>query len=388
MKRILLFLLAVGLTVACLSPAMAYTQEEIQQLVGPIALYPDPLISDVLAASTYPQEVSDAAGWVSANGALQPDQVDRALGGIDWDPSVKSLTAFPDVLNQMAGNMPWTEGLGNAFLTQPQDVYDAIQTLRQEAMSEGALTSNQYENIAYVNGALCIEPYYPDQMWVPTYNPMVLFFGVAGPYVLGWHHHYQVGNHLWFGVPDWRHHHMYFGQGYNYYYQGRGHQNPALFSRIHQDVQQHVGAWQFNAAHRVAPVPAIMPAPGRGYPTVRTPAYTHPTMPVQHSRPSYTSTPAVTPVTRFQPRVQRPPQPVVPSLFNVQPGGPVNMQRGQGAYSRNQPVPAPVRPMAPPIMTRPPSFTPMAPMPRMQAQPPRTFTPPPPRPQPKRGQER
>ncbi len=172
-RLILLLLLALF---AAARPATAQVASgDVQQLVAPIALYPDPLLSNVLVAATYPDEVGAAAQWMAENGPLDANQVFPALGAYDWVPEVKSLVAFPDVLNMLANNMDWTVTLGNAYLSQPQNVMDAIQNLRMAAQSDGALESNDQNIVNDDNGAVVIEPANPDYIAVPYYDPNVIY---------------------------------------------------------------------------------------------------------------------------------------------------------------------------------------------------------------------
>jgi len=110
--------------------------EEIEQLVAPIALYPDSLVSQILMASTYPLEVVQADRWAKANKTLQGEVLTKALESQTWDPSVKSLVNFPQVLDMMGAKLDWTQGLGDAFLAQQKEVLDAVQRLRAKAKAE------------------------------------------------------------------------------------------------------------------------------------------------------------------------------------------------------------------------------------------------------------
>ncbi len=111
----------------------AFTQQELDQMLAPIALYPDPLLSQILMASTYPLEVVEAARWSRAHSGLRGDRAVRAAADQDWDPSVKSLVAFPQILAMMDQRLEWTERLGDAFLAQEPAVMDSVQVLRQRA---------------------------------------------------------------------------------------------------------------------------------------------------------------------------------------------------------------------------------------------------------------
>src|SRR5205809_4346930 len=124
------------------TPSRTFTQQELDQMLAPIALYPDSLLSQILMASSYPLEVVEAARWSKANPNLKGDQAVQAVAQNSWDPSVKSLVAFPQILMMMDDKLNWTERLGDAFLAQQQQVMDTVQNLRQKASAAGNLTSN------------------------------------------------------------------------------------------------------------------------------------------------------------------------------------------------------------------------------------------------------
>ena len=126
------------------NPAPTYAAPQLDQLLAPIALYPDPLLAQILMAATYPLEVVEAARWVQDpnNARLRGDQLDAALQPQDWDPSVKSLVPFPQILQMMNSKLDWTQALGNAFLAQQADVMDSVQRLRAQAQAAGTLQSS------------------------------------------------------------------------------------------------------------------------------------------------------------------------------------------------------------------------------------------------------
>src|SRR5262249_58232813 len=113
--------------------------EQLNQMVAPIALYPDSLVAQILTASTYPQQVVDADNWIHQNGGMGPGQLAAAANGMPWDPSVKSLVAFPSVLDELTRNPNWTGSLGNAYYNQPGDVMNAVQAMRFRAQQACAL---------------------------------------------------------------------------------------------------------------------------------------------------------------------------------------------------------------------------------------------------------
>ena len=150
---------------------------QLDQLTAPIALYSDPLLGAVLAAATYPLEVVEAVRWLEDpdNAALHGDALGSAMQQQAWDPSVKSLVAFPDVLRMMNNDLQWTEQLGDAFLAQQSDLMDSVQRLRQRAAARGALQSNAQQTIAAADQDIAIEPAAPATVYVPYYEPTVVF---------------------------------------------------------------------------------------------------------------------------------------------------------------------------------------------------------------------
>jgi len=152
-----------------------WTSAQLEQLAAPIALYPDPLLGSILAASTYPLEVVEAARWLDdpAHAALSGDALAAALGEQRWDSSVKSLVPFAAVLRNMDSDLEWTEQLGDAFLAQPADVMDAVQRLRQRAAAQGALQSTPQQTVTADQGVITIAPANPDVVYVPYYVPAI-----------------------------------------------------------------------------------------------------------------------------------------------------------------------------------------------------------------------
>ncbi len=157
--------------------AVSFKKEELDQILAPIALYPDDLLSNVLVAATYPLEIVQAARWRKepANAKLKGDALAKALEAKDWDPSVKSLVPFPDVLQTMSDKLEWTQKLGDAFLAQPDDVMDQIQFLRQKAETTGALKSNEQQKVTTKQEKIIIEPVKTDVVYVPVYEPTVVY---------------------------------------------------------------------------------------------------------------------------------------------------------------------------------------------------------------------
>ncbi len=154
----------------------------LEQLVAPIALYPDALVAQVLAASTYPGQVANADHWRQTQGYASPDQVAAGANVQNWDPSVKALTAFPQVLAQMDRNLQWTNDLGNAYYNQPQDVLEAVQVMRRRAQAAGTLQSTPQEAVRYDQGYIQLMPVNPQVVYVPTYNPWTVYGEQVSPY--------------------------------------------------------------------------------------------------------------------------------------------------------------------------------------------------------------
>jgi Protein of unknown function (DUF3300) len=152
------------------------TANELQQLVAPIALYPDALVAQVLGAATFPDQVTAANGWLQQNKSLTGTALAKAVDAQQWDPSVKALTQFPSVLDNLAKNLSWTSALGEAYHTQSADVMTAIQTLRAQAQAAGNLKSgSQITVVQQSPQTIVIQPTNPQVVYVPVYNPTVVY---------------------------------------------------------------------------------------------------------------------------------------------------------------------------------------------------------------------
>lgn len=164
----------------------AYTPGQLSQMVSPIALYPDPLLAQIFAAATYPDQIPDAARWADQHHYLTGQALADAIQAdqLPWDPSVQALLPFPSVLDMMASDMPWTTGIGNAFLAQQQDVMNAVQQERAKAAQFGYLRTN---STVVVSGGpyITIMPVNPAFVVVPYYNPGVVFFAPAPGFFVG-----------------------------------------------------------------------------------------------------------------------------------------------------------------------------------------------------------
>ncbi len=182
------------------APAPPYTQqtpEQLQQLVAPIALYPDSLVAQILAASTFPEQVVQADRWVQANPDLKGQALGQALDQQPWDPSVKALAAFPSVLGNMDKNLSWTSSLGDAYYNQQQDVMNAIQVMRQKAEQAGNLKTTPQQTVTNDDyGDINIAPAVPDVVYVPAYDPWLVY----GYPILPWPGWYEYPG-IWWGGP-------------------------------------------------------------------------------------------------------------------------------------------------------------------------------------------
>ncbi|QUY49902.1 DUF3300 domain-containing protein [Serratia plymuthica] len=202
--------------------APAYTPpsaDQLYQLVSPVALFPDKLLAQVLAGAGYPDQISAADNWLAQNRNLPPAALATAADTQPWDPSVRSLVQFPDVLDQMATNLPWTSALGDAYVNDPTDVMNAIQVMRQRAANKGTLKNSpqqrvviaprtlqqpyQQSVIAEPDRVIVIEPSQPDVVYVPRYDPWEAY-GEAVPIYPGYHDQpasrYSSGDMLAAGV--------------------------------------------------------------------------------------------------------------------------------------------------------------------------------------------
>jgi len=152
-----------------------FTDARIEQLAAPVALYPDALLAQVLMAATFPDQIAAADRWLQANSRVPLPELDDALSTASWDPSVISLCKFPPLIDNMAGDIPWTTDLGSAFLEQRPAVFDAVQKLRREAYETGHLRSNSEQTITVTSYGIEILPFDPDVVYVPTYDPAVVY---------------------------------------------------------------------------------------------------------------------------------------------------------------------------------------------------------------------
>jgi hypothetical protein len=180
------------------TPGTTYSPEQLDQLAGPIALYPDPLVALILPASTIPSDIALAAGYLAANGS--PAGIDAQ----PWDPSVKGLAHYPDIVKWMNDNLDWTQSLGAAFAQQPADVMNSVQQLRVQARAAGTLVDTPQQRVILEGDDIRIVPAQPNVIYVPQYDPAVVYvrhFGYPGPFIT-FGFGFPVG--VWLGYQcDW-----------------------------------------------------------------------------------------------------------------------------------------------------------------------------------------
>ena len=178
-----LLLLALVIALSPLQPVIAedktFSQEELDQVMAPVALYPDALLSQILMASTYPDQVAEAASWSKQNSETKGDAAVEAVQDKPWDPSVASLVAFPQALAMMGDKPDWVAQMGDAFLAEPDKVMDTVQGLRKKAKDEGNLENSEQQKVIVEEASsqtiIKIEPADPQVIYVPTYNPTIVY---------------------------------------------------------------------------------------------------------------------------------------------------------------------------------------------------------------------
>jgi hypothetical protein len=172
-----LALILLYVSAASFAQPVTLSPSQLDQLVARIALYPDPLLANVLTASTYWNEIPEAAAWAGQHSYLKGDALAEAIqqDHLQWDPSILALLPIPSVLDMMANDPAWTEQLGNAVLTQQPSVMDAVQRMRQRARSYGYLTTNGYINVVASGGYIQVLPIDSNVLYVPYYDPLIVF---------------------------------------------------------------------------------------------------------------------------------------------------------------------------------------------------------------------
>jgi hypothetical protein len=185
-------------------PYAQQTPEQLQRLVAPIALYPDSLVAQILAASTFPEQVVEADRWVQSQPDLKGEALGQAVDQQPWDPSVKALTAFPSVLGNMDKNLSWASSLGDAYYNQQQDVMDAVQVMRRRAEESGNLKTTPQQTVTTQGSTIIVEPASPEVVYVPAYDPWLVY----GDPIVAWPGWYPYPG-IWFGGP-----YLSFGAGF------------------------------------------------------------------------------------------------------------------------------------------------------------------------------
>ena len=276
MKTLLAFLVgALVLTTPVQAQPRVYSQAELDSLLAPVALHPDGLLSQILIAATYPEEVAAAAGWSRANPHLRGDDAVRAVQNEPWDPTVKALVAFPDLLARMDESPQWLQELGEAFLLQQAQVMDTVQGLRRRAQATGHL--NNSDHAVYQQGeAIVVEPR-AQVVYVRHYDPYVVY----GPW--WWPHYHPVFWSPWIARP------VFFTPGFFYVAPVWHHRHVRVVHRpvhVPHHVVSHVvpGKWH-HARHGVV-TPGVRPQ-GR--------------VPETHRQPVNRGTPGATPPTHSRP---------------------------------------------------------------------------------------
>ena len=262
--------LALAANSAQAQPATTFSQQELEQMLAPIALYPDALLSQILMAATYPLEVAEAARWSSTRPDLSGDDAVRAVESHDWDPSVKSLVAFPQVLPRMRENLQWTQALGDAFVHQQTQVMVAVQDLRRRAQAAGSLIPDDRWRVLDSASGLMIEPRQPDVVHVPWYDPLVvygLWWWPAYPPVqwrpwpvyaarpghvtrIYWGPPVRVSPGFFFGVIDWHRRQVQLVGIPNYNHRHRIAVNRAPIANREPDAWRHLPAHRRDGANR------------------------------------------------------------------------------------------------------------------------------------------
>lgn len=166
--------------------AAQQTPEQLQQLVAPIALYPDALVGQILAAATFPDQIVEADRWLEQHKDLKGEELGKEVDKQPWDPSVKALVEFPSVLANMDKNLSWTSSLGDAYVNQEQQVTDAVQVMRNRAEKAGNLKSTSQEKVSAQGQTIVIEPADPEVVYVPQYDPWLVYGDALGVWP-GWY---------------------------------------------------------------------------------------------------------------------------------------------------------------------------------------------------------
>jgi hypothetical protein len=235
-------------------PFEAYSREELAQMLAPVALYPDVLLSQILMASTYPIEVIEADRWVRMHPELQGEALDAVLLDKNWDPSVKAICHFPSILALMSERITETTNLGNAFLAQEAEVMGMVQELRAQAYAQGNLATTSQQQVIVERETIIIAPADPRVIYVPYYDPFYIYgpwwYPAYPPYYWG-----PPGASLGFGISYWPSYHFSFAFGTWSYFDWHRH---TIFIDVHQRPRfvrherwhARPGVWQHAPSHR------------------------------------------------------------------------------------------------------------------------------------------
>jgi uncharacterized protein DUF3300 len=230
--------------------------DQLDSLVAPIALYPDPLLSQVLVASTYPLEIIQLQQWIQKNSSLKGDDLTNAVQKQDWDPSIQAMSVFPDLVKRLSDDIKWTTDMGNAFLAQQGDVMDAVQRMRKKAMDAGNLKSSEQQKVetktVETQTVVVIQPASTQVVYVPVYSPVVVYGPPIYPYPPIYYpppSYYAAGVFIAFGV----------GIAYGSYYRGgwgygcgwgRGNYNNNINININNNYVSHYNKTNINNVNR------------------------------------------------------------------------------------------------------------------------------------------
>jgi Protein of unknown function (DUF3300) len=347
---------------AALSSARAvFSPQQLDQMLAPIALYPDPLLTELLMAATFPQQIIDAEKWLQDpnNAALTGDALVAALQPLAWDPSVKSLAAFPQIIGMMNNHFDWTQALGLAFANQQAETMARIQFLRQRAVAAGQLKSTPQLRISSERSYVVIEPVDPAMIYVPVYNPVKvygqwpdhdyppvfvppppnLYSGEIGA-AIGFSIGFAVAGPLWgWGHPDWSQHEVVI--------------DPKRYTNITSATEitnNHI-AIENNVWHRTAAV-AEVPEPARPHPPTATaphPPGTVTPAAIILPKPSVAHPPGAPPAHPTEPAVAHPPgapppHPTEPAVAHPPGASPPHPTEPAVAHPPGAPPPHPTEP--------------------------------------------
>ena len=244
-------------------PSQALAADQLDDLVAPIALYPDPLVGQILVASTYPLELVQAAQWLGRNPGLTGAALTQAAQQQNWDPSIQALVVFPDLVKRLYQDVTWITNLGNAFLSQQNDVMDAVQRMRLKAQQAGKLASTSQQTVSTVNGSgqpvIQIQPADPQMMYLPQYDPAyiwgpALYYPYASWYYPGGYFGFGMGIPMgfyfgggwggwggWGWQPGWGGHNMFVNNSFIHRYNFNSRGSASLSGR---------SQWSHDASHR------------------------------------------------------------------------------------------------------------------------------------------